>query len=95
MDLNVSYIIYTLYVLNISTYLDVKVLKFQVRSEGCEDKQRTGCGLAFIKIDGHDYSKHGRGYNFVVVDGWTGILFGDTNCPHHKWLPIKNYFMCI
>jgi hypothetical protein len=55
---------------------DVKVLKLQVRSEGCDDRGKTPntCGLAFIKINGKDYSKHGRGYNFVVMDSWTGIF---------------------
>ena len=45
-----------------------------MRSEGCEDRGRkNGCGLAKITVNNRDYSKHGRGYNFVVLDGNTGI----------------------
>ena len=45
-----------------------------MRSEGCEDRGRkNGCGLAKIIVNNRDYSKHGRGYNFVVLDGNTGI----------------------
>lgn len=46
-----------------------------MRSEGCEDRGRkNGCGLAKITVNNRDYSKHGRGYNFVVLDGTTGML---------------------
>ena len=58
-------------------YSDVRVLKLQIRSEGCDDKNKIvkqSCGLAMLKVDKQDYSKRGRGYNLVVVDGWTGML---------------------
>ena len=47
-----------------------------VRSEGCDDpgKAPNTCGIAYIKVDGKDYSFHGRGHNVVVVDSRTGIL---------------------
>ena len=30
-------------------------------------------GIAYIKVNGEDYSRHGRGHNVVVVDGATGV----------------------
>ena len=48
-------------------------MAIQVRSEGCDDKGRKrGCGWAKITVNNRDYSRHGRGYNFVVLDGNTG-----------------------
>lgn len=45
------------------------VLSIYVRSEGCEDRGRfRGCGRAYIKVNGKDYSRHGRGYNIVVLN---------------------------
>ena len=45
-----------------------------IRSEGCRDKGRaSGCGRAYIKISGKDYSPHRRGYNFVVINAVKGI----------------------
>ena len=53
-----------------------KELTIQVRSEGCDDKGRgPGCGVATITVNGRDYSNHKRGYNFVVLDGATGIWY--------------------
>ena len=50
-----------------------KTIAIQVRSEGCDDRGRKrGCGWAKITVNNRDYSKHGRGYNFVVLDGNTG-----------------------
>ncbi|XP_068694508.1 uncharacterized protein [Montipora foliosa] len=37
-----------------------------VRSEGCEDPGRTGCGTAFIKVNQQGYSLHSRGMNVVI-----------------------------
>ena len=71
------------HVSSLITYSGVKVLKLQVRSEGCEDKDKIvkqSCGLAVLKVDEHDYSKHGRGYNLVVIDGWTGIVSPYLTC---------------
>ena len=56
------------------SFFQEKTIAVQVRSEGCDDRGRkNGCGLAKITVNNRDYSKHGRGYNFVVVDGNTGI----------------------
>ena len=30
-------------------------------------------GVAYIKVNGEDYSRHRRGHNVVVVDGTTGV----------------------
>lgn len=46
-----------------------------VRGEGCNDKGKTGkCGRAFIKVNGKDYSRHRKGFNFVVLNAVTGTL---------------------
>ena len=46
-----------------------------ISSEGCDDRPKTPntCGIAYIKVNGEDYSRHGRGHNVVVVDGATGV----------------------
>ena len=46
-----------------------------IRSEGCNDRPltRNSCGIAYIKVNGVDYSRHSRGHNVVVVDGATGV----------------------
>ena len=46
-----------------------------IRSEGCSDIGKTPntCGIAYIKVNGKDYSRHSRGHNVVVVDGATGV----------------------
>ena len=55
-------------------FFEGKTMAIQVRSEGCEDRgRRRGCGWAKITVNNRDYSRHGRGYNFVVLDGNTGI----------------------
>ena len=55
-------------------FFEGKTIAIQVRSEGCEDRgRRRGCGWAKITVNNRDYSRHGRGYNFVVLDGNTGI----------------------
>lgn len=48
-------------------------LEIYIRSESCNDPGITGCGRAIIRVNGKDVSKHGRGYNVVVVNGRTGI----------------------
>ena len=50
--------------------LDIRV---SIRSEGCNDPgKHAPCGEAFIKVDSVDYAAKKRGYNFVVVDAYTG-----------------------
>jgi hypothetical protein len=39
-----------------------------VRSEGCNDPDRTGCGQASIWVNGVQEASRGRGHNIVVVD---------------------------
>ena len=68
-------------------------LKVEIRSEGCEDPDRLGpgCGWAFIKVDGRDYSFHERGHNVVVLDAETGRLFDRANVLFlfkHNELPL-------
>lgn len=50
--------------------------EFHIKSEGCEDpnvkQMENTCGFAYIKVNGIDFSPHGRGCNVVVVDGRTG-----------------------
>ena len=52
----------------------LSVLRIFVRSEGCDDPgiPQDSCGKAVIKVNGRDYSKHGRGHNVVVVNYDTG-----------------------
>ena len=47
-----------------------------IRSEGCEDLGITAntCGIAYIKVNGKDYSPHIRGHNVVVINAITGII---------------------
>ena len=46
-----------------------------LRSEGCNDKGRyRGCGRAYIRVNGKDYSPHKRGHNVVVVDPSSGRI---------------------
>lgn len=52
-----------------------KIAKIFIRSEGCSDRGKyRGCGRAYIKVNGRDYSTHKRGYNIVVLNAFTGII---------------------
>jgi len=53
-------------------YVDI-----HVRSEGCEDPGKaTGtCGIAYINVDGREYSPRRRGHNVVIVDAETGNTY--------------------
>ena len=42
-----------------------------IKSKGREGPRNTD-GIAYIMVNGIDYSPQGRGYNVVVVDGTTG-----------------------
>jgi hypothetical protein len=45
------------------------VVRIYIRSEACEDRGKArGCGRAYIKVNGKDYSRRGRGYNIVVLN---------------------------
>lgn len=53
-------------------YVDI-----HVRSEGCEDpgKAPNTCGIAYINVDGREYSLRHRGHNVVIVDAETGNTY--------------------
>ena len=59
------------------SFLVVSFLDFHIRSEGCNDPGMTAgtCGIAYIRVNGKDYSLHGRGHNVVIVDAKTGKAF--------------------
>lgn len=53
-----------------------KEIVVYVRGEGLNDKGKTGKrGRAVIKVNGKDYSPHRTGFNIVVLNAVTGILF--------------------
>ena len=48
-------------------------MDIHIRSEGYEDPGIVNRGgTAYIKVNGHDHSPHGRGHNIVVVEAGTG-----------------------
>ena len=50
-------------------------INVDVRSEACEDLGRGhGCGQASLWVNARDYSRKGRGYNFVVINAYNGKL---------------------
>lgn len=52
-----------------------KLLTVNIKSEAGNDQLVVRCcGHASILVNGKEYSKRGRGYNVVVVNGQTGIL---------------------
>ena len=67
-----TFIIASLTFFNIS-FLLANAVRISLRSEDCNDKGRyRGCGRAYIRVNGKDYSPHKRGHNVVVVDYPTG-----------------------
>ncbi|XP_078359332.1 uncharacterized protein LOC144643832 [Oculina patagonica] len=60
-------------------------LDIHIRSEGCNDPNKTPntCGVAYINVDGTDHSPHGRGHNVVILDGTTGAKLGATSFDTH------------
>lgn len=63
----------------------VSFLDFHIRSEGCDDPGMTAgtCGIAYIKVNGKDYSPHGRGHNVVIVDAKTGAKLDSKSFDTH------------
>ena len=49
-------------------------MDIEIQSEGCNDPGIAPgtCGTAYIKVNGTDYSPHGRGHNVVILDAGTG-----------------------
>ena len=49
-----------------TVFVAASSLNINIRSEGCDDPGKTGCGTAFIKVNNQDYSIHRRGFNVAV-----------------------------
>ena len=49
-----------------AVFVAASSLNIEIRSEGCDDPGKTGCGKAFIKVNNQDYSLHRRGFNVAV-----------------------------
>ena len=50
-------------------------LNITIRSEGHDDPGRSVLrGLGIIRVNGKDYSPHGRGFNVVIANADTGII---------------------
>ena len=47
-------------------FLAASLMNVELRSEGCDDPGKTGCGRAVIKVNNKDYSLHRRGFNVAV-----------------------------
>ena len=47
-------------------FLAASLINVELRSEGCDDPGKTGCGRAVIKVNNKDYSLHRRGFNVAV-----------------------------
>ncbi len=47
-------------------------LNISIGSEGNDDPGKTASGVAYIFVNGKDYSPQGRGHNVVTVDAETG-----------------------
>lgn len=58
------------------SYLVGQAVNIHIRSEGCNDPDKTPdtCGIAYIYVNDVDKSPHSRGHNVVVLDGATGNL---------------------
>lgn len=59
-------------------------MDIDVRSEGCDDPGIAPgtCGIAYIKVNGRDYSPHGRGHNVVILDAGTGNVMTKQRVPN-------------
>ena len=56
-------------------------MDIHIRSEGYEDPDIVNRGgTAYIEVNGHDHSPHGRGHNVVVVDAATGNVTLSVQC---------------
>ncbi|KAL9978627.1 hypothetical protein ACROYT_G016164 [Oculina patagonica] len=79
----------------------VSFLDIHIRSEGCNDTRVTPGtrGIAYIKVNGKDYSPHGRGHNVVIVDAKTGAVLGsksfDTSNISSAGVALRNYLNAI
>ncbi|PFX33163.1 Neuropilin-2 [Stylophora pistillata] len=72
-----------------------------IKSEGYYDRGKTPNtrGIAYVKVNGEDYSRHGRGHNVVVVDGATGVVLSskvfDTNGKSNAGNDLRDYLNSI
>ncbi|XP_078368661.1 uncharacterized protein LOC144652511 isoform X2 [Oculina patagonica] len=79
----------------------VSFLDIHIRSEGCNDTGMTPgtCGIAYIRVNGIDYSLHGRGHNVVTVDATTGAVLGsqrfDTHGDNSSGVKLRDYLDAI
>ena len=62
--------------MTLNNSFSVNVLDIHIRSEGCNDPNKTPntCGIAFIYVNGVDRSPRKRGHNVVVLNGRTGNI---------------------
>lgn len=59
-------------------------MNVSLRSEGCEDPGKTGCGRAFIKVNNIEYSVYQRGFN-VAVFSQEGLFMETRGFDTHKF----------
>ncbi|KAL9979296.1 hypothetical protein ACROYT_G016940 [Oculina patagonica] len=77
--------------------LQVSFLDIHIRSEGHDDRGVISgtSGTAYIKVNGQDYSPHGRGHNVVIVDAKTGDVLGskcfDTYYASSAGIGLRDY----
>lgn len=69
-------------------FLTGLVLDIHIRSEAFDDPGIANRGgTAYIKVNGHDHSPHGRGHNVAVVDATTGNV--TTKCTVYSYYYIR------
>ncbi|XP_022787616.1 neurogenic locus Notch protein-like [Stylophora pistillata] len=72
-----------------------------IRSEGCNDPgvPPNTCGIAYIRVDGTEYSPQNRGHNVVVVDGATGVFLAarafDTHADSSSGNNLRDYLKSL
>ncbi|XP_022786853.1 lactadherin-like [Stylophora pistillata] len=64
---------------------DDPFVDIDIRSEGCDDPKKTPdtCGIAYIRVDGKDHSRHRRGHNVVIVDRKTAKVLSSEAFDTH------------
>ncbi|KAL9972050.1 hypothetical protein ACROYT_G018289 [Oculina patagonica] len=60
----------------VGKHCEIAFLNISIRSEGNDDPGKTASGVAYIFVNGKDYSPQGRGHNVVTVDAETGAVLG-------------------
>ncbi|PFX27852.1 Protein crumbs-like 2 [Stylophora pistillata] len=69
-------VLVTLMIRDIFVTVEGSSIKVEIRSEGCNDPDKTPntCGKAYIKVNDVEHAKQRRGHNVVVVDAVIGIV---------------------